>query len=55
MSSVAHGAAALAILASALATMYVAPYAVKIRRQRELRVMCRQQRGLVLTYDDGLQ
>lgn len=52
MSSITYGAAAVT-MASALAAMYVAPYAIKRRQRRELREICRQRRCLVLTYDDG--
>jgi len=53
MSWVAYGAAAIVTTASALGAMYVAPYAIKWRQRRESRVLCQQQRCLVLTYDDG--
>ncbi len=53
MSSVAYGTAAIVITVCVIAAMYVAPYAIKWRQRRELRALCRQQRCVVLTYDDG--
>jgi len=53
MSCVACGVAAIAISTGALTAMYVAPYALKVSQRRALRALCKQQRCIVLTYDDG--
>lgn len=42
-----------AALAGACAAVYVAPHALRFAQVHELRARCRQQRRVVLTYDDG--
>jgi len=39
--------------AGAAAATYLAPYGIRLWQERVLRIRCRQNRSLVLTYDDG--
>jgi peptidoglycan-N-acetylglucosamine deacetylase len=50
MGALAYGAAAIA---AALVVLYALPYAVKMLQRRRLRTLCRAQRCIVFTYDDG--
>lgn len=49
----AYAAAAAASFTGVAAALYALPYAFKIRQRRELRTLCKRQRCIVLTYDDG--